>query len=207
LLTFIAAILSVSNLFGQKAVIKRNQTDSISANASNIIFLLDISNSMGQDNKMLLLKKSTEELLKLLNKRDHISLISFGNSVNILYNTTSYSGPDSMLNIISAIRSRASATNINGGLYEAYELALKNRVKPGVNNIFLVTDGEFVLNNYSRQLVRTNENITLTCVIIGKGPAADEAIRYVTEELRLSVVTLVDEEKDVKKLTGIIVNQ
>jgi Mg-chelatase subunit ChlD len=206
-LAFMAGILSVSPLFAQRNRLEKKQSDSISVSASNIIFLLDISNSMGQDNKMLLLKKSTEELLKLLNKRDRISLISFGNSVNILYNTTSYSGPDSLLTIISGIRSKASATNINGGLHEAYELATKNRVKPGVNNIFLVTDGEFELNNYSRQLVRTNENITLTCVIIGKGPAAEGAIRYVTEELRLSVITLVDEEKDVKKLTEVIVNQ
>jgi len=207
LLTILAGLLSVTPLYAQKNGQEIKPSDSISRDASNITFLLDISNSMGQDNKMLLLKKSTEELLKLLNKRDRISLISFGNTVNILYNTTSYSGPDSLLGIITAIRSKASATNINGGLFEAYELAMKNRVKPGINTILLVTDGEFVLNNYSRQLVRTNENISLICVIIGKGPAAEGAIRYVTGELKLSVITMVDEEKDVKKLMQLIVSQ
>ncbi len=175
--------------------------------ASNINFLLDISNSMAQDNKMQLLKKSTEELLKLLNKKDRISLISFGNTVNILYNTTSYPGPDSLIGIISRIRSKASATNINGGLSEAYETALKNFVKPGYNHILLITDGEFELNKFSRELVSKNSQVILTCVIIGKGVAAERAIRYVTEELKLKVITLVDEEKDVKRLTEIIVNQ
>ena len=52
-----------------------------------------------------------------------------------------------------------------------------------------------------------NGNITLTCVIIGKGQAAEHAIRYVTEELKLKVITLVDEEKDVRRLTEIIENQ
>jgi len=198
--------MSISLLFAQQNNIT-NPADTTTRKASNITFLLDISNSMGQDNKMLLLKKSTEELLKLLNKKDRISLISFGNSVNTLYNTSSYSGPDSLIGIISRIRSKASATNINGGLFEAYELSMKNIVKPGINQILLITDGEFELNNFSRQLVKSNQNIVLTCVIIGKGVAAEQAIRYITEELKLKVITLVDEEKDVKRLTEVIENQ
>jgi secreted protein with Ig-like and vWFA domain len=207
LLAAILWMLSVSSLYAQAADIRKKQIDSSMRNASNIVFLLDVSNSMGQDNKMLLLKKSTEELLILLNKKDRLSLISFGNTVDLLYNTTSYSGPDTLVNLISRIRSKASATNINGGLIEAYEMALKNLVKPGINQILLITDGEFELNNYSRQLVKMNEGITLTCVIIGKGIAAEKAIRYITEELKLSVITLVDEEKDVKRLTEIIESQ
>jgi Mg-chelatase subunit ChlD len=207
LLTAILLMLSTSFLSAQQNNKKTSTTDTISRKASNITFLLDISNSMGQDNKMLLLKKSTEELLKLLNKKDRIGLISFGNAVNTLYNTSSYSGPDSLINIISRIRSKASATNINGGLFEAYELSMKNLVKPGINQILLITDGEFELNNFSRELVKSNENIVLTCVIIGKGLAAEQAIRYITEELKLKVITLVDEEKDVKRLAEIVENQ
>jgi len=207
LMTAILLMLSTSFLFAQQNKKKTSTADTATRNASNITFLLDVSNSMGQDNKMLLLKKSTEELLKLLNKKDRISLISFGNTVNTLYNTSSYSGPDSLINIISRIRSRASATNINGGLFEAYELSMKNLVKPGINQILMITDGEFALNNFSRDLVKSNENIVLTCVIIGKGLAAEQAIRYITEELKLKVITLVDEEKDVKRLAEIIENQ
>jgi Ca-activated chloride channel homolog len=194
-------------LQAQNKKVQQNPADSAGRRASNITFLLDVSNSMGQNNKMVLLKKSTEELLKLLNKKDRLCLISFGNTVDLLYNTTSYSGPDTLVNLISRIRSKATATNINGGLIEAYEMAMKNMVKPGINHILLITDGEFELNNYSRQLVKTNEGITLTCVIIGKGIAAENAIRYITDVLKLKVITLVDEEKDVKRLTEIIENQ
>jgi len=207
ILTLVSVLTTISLLFAQHNENKTKSADTINRKASNITFLLDISNSMGQDNKMLLLKKSTEELLKLLNKNDRISLISFGNAVNTLYTTSSYSGPDSLINIISRIRSKASATNINGGLFEAYELSVKNMVNPGINQILLITDGEFELNNFSRQLVKSNEDIVLTCVIIGKGVAAEQAIRYITEELKLKVITLVDEEKDVKRLAEIVENQ
>ena len=207
ILTTVFITLSMNSLYAQHKDNTKISTDSARSFPANITFLLDISNSMGQDNKMVLLKKSTEELLKLLNKKDRISLISFGNVVNTLYTTSSYTGSDSLLNIISRIRSKASATNINGGLFEAYELSKQNLVKPGSNNILLITDGEFDLNNFSRELVKTNANISLTCVIIGKGLAAENAIRYITEELKLKVITMVDEEKDVKRLTEIIVYQ
>lgn len=197
----------MSNLQGQEKNAFQKPGDSTVRKASNITFLLDVSNSMGQENKMVLLKKSTEELLKLLNKKDRLSLISFGNTVELLYNTTSYSGPDTLINLIARIRSKATATNINGGLYEAYEMSLKNIVKPGINHILLITDGEFELNNYSRQLVKMHKDITLTCVVIGRGIAAENAIRYITEELKLSVITLVDEEKDVRRLSEIIERQ
>jgi Mg-chelatase subunit ChlD len=67
----------MSNLRRQEKNVFQKPADSIVRKASSITFLLDVSNSMGQDNKMALLKKST-----------------------------------------------ATATNINGGLYEAYEIAL-----------------------------------------------------------------------------------
>jgi Ca-activated chloride channel homolog len=204
LLIIILMFFAIQSLSAQTAEKKKNLHDTVRANSSDIIFLLDISNSMGRDNKMVLLKKSTEELLKKLSNKDRISLISFGNTVNLLYSTGSYTSPDSLLNIISHIRSTASATNINGGLAEAYEIALKNQVKPGINQVLLITDGEFVLNNYSRQLVKQNVSITLTCVIIGKGEEAERAIRYITDELKLKVITLVDEEKDIRRLTEII---
>ena len=69
-MTAILLVFSNTNLYAQHNDNKKKVADTINRNASNRTFLLDVSNSMGQDNKMLLLKKSTEELLKLLNKKD-----------------------------------------------------------------------------------------------------------------------------------------
>jgi hypothetical protein len=41
-------------------------------------------------------------------------------------------------------------------------------------------------------------------VIVGKGKAAEEAVKYVREELQLKVITLIDEEKDVSRLAEIL---
>lgn len=195
----------------------RGQDTVLQKKSNKIVFLLDVSNSMGADNKMQLLKKSTEELLKLLDNKDQVSLLSFGTQVNLLYTTTSFSKPDSLLKTISRVRSTASSTNINGAIYSAYDILLQKTKKELKSkhplpsqydkNILLVTDGLFELNPYTKNLVCEHPEINLTCVIVGRGIEADKAVTYIREELQLKVITLVDEEKDVKKLASLLEHQ
>lgn len=173
------------------------------SHASNIVFLLDISNSMGRDHKMELLQKSTEELCKVLNARDRVSLLTFGTVVENLYSSSSFTGPDSLLRTLKRVRSTAAATNINRGIYDAFEQSDKLKLISD-NHVFLVTDGEFALNPYTKALVEKRKDIRLTCVIVGKGESAEKAVRYITEELKLKVITLVNEEADVRKLAELV---
>jgi von Willebrand factor type A domain len=221
---FITCLLLVV-LFSMDVFADAFRDTTVKKRDAQIVFLLDISNSMARDNKMKLLKNSSAELMKLLDKDDMISLMTFGDQVNIVYHTTSYPGPDSLLKVISKVRSTASATNINGGIFDAYELIKtsskskgakakrgeKKRIKSGQpadymsrdNHVLLITDGLFELNAFSKELVCEHPGIQLTCVVVGKGLAAEEAVRYVREELQLRVITLIDEEKDISKLTEI----
>ncbi len=168
--------------------------------ANNIIFLLDISNSMGRDNKMLLLRKSMEALLVRLRKIDKVHLISFGNAVTLLYSTTAITTPDSLSAVMKSVRSIASATNVNGGLQYAYELALKNFIRGANNEIMLVTDGEFVLNKYTIDLVKSHSEIRLTSVVVGRDKSSAMAAAYIRETLHLPVVTLINESSDIEEL-------
>jgi von Willebrand factor type A domain len=205
---FIVSVLSVRYTFAQDSL-KAPMPDK----NARIVFLIDVSNSMGRENKMQLLKKSTEELLKLLDNKDQISLLSFGTQVNILYSTASYSAPDTILKVISRLKSTASSTNINGAIYDAYDILMHKTKKerrskkydPSAidKHLLLVTDGLFELNPFTKQMVCDNPYVKFTCVIVGRGLEADKAVTYVREELLLKVITLVDEEKDVKKLAEI----
>lgn len=195
----IRVTLAVTLLWGGESL--RGQTGI--SNPSNIVFLLDISNSMGRDQKMDLLRKSTEELCKVLNGKDRISLLTFGTVVETLYTTTSFQGPDSLLKTLAHVRSTAAATNINRGIYDAYELADQLKFPSG-NHVFLITDGEFALNPYTKALVEKRTDIRMTCVIVGKGPSAEKAVKYVTDELKLKVITLVNQESDVRKLAELV---
>jgi uncharacterized protein with von Willebrand factor type A (vWA) domain len=170
---------------------------------NNIVFLLDVSNSMGRDGKMELLKRSTEELCKLLNRKDKISLLTFGSMVETVYASSSFGGPDSLLKVLGRVRSTASATNINRGIYDAYEACTSLKL-PRNNHVLLITDGEFLLNPFTKDMVKKRGDIILTCVIVGKGPSADKAVNYVTEELKLKVITLVNGAEDAGKLAALV---
>jgi uncharacterized protein with von Willebrand factor type A (vWA) domain len=165
-----------------------------------IVFLLDISNSMGQGKKMDLLRKSMQALLEKLRPVDRVSLISFGNDVTLLYATTSFSKPDSLLRIIEHIRSIATATNVNGAIDMAYEQMSATPRGKTRQEVFLVTDGEFKLNKRVIALVKEDSTVRLTAVIVGEGASAEKAVAYVRETLGLDVVTLVNENRDVNNL-------
>ncbi|WP_336516132.1 VWA domain-containing protein [Pollutibacter soli] len=172
--------------------------------ASNIVFLLDISNSMSRDNKMVLLRKSMEVLLVRLRKIDKVHLISFGNSVTLLYSTGALTTPDSLTAVLKSVRSIASATNVNGGIQYAYELAMQHFIKGANNEVMLVTDGEFVLNKYTVTLVKDHPEIRLTSVVVGKDRASAMAAEYIRETLQLPVVSLVNEDSDLEELLNYI---
>ena len=46
------------------------------------------------------------------------------------------------------------------------------------------------LNPFTKELVKSKYTIIMTCVVIGKGPSAEKAVKYVTDELKLKVITL-----------------
>ena len=166
----------------------------------DIIFLLDISNSMGQGKKMDLLKRSMQALLEKLRTVDRVSLISFGNDAVTLYRTYSFSKPDSLIRIIERIHSTATATNVNGGIDMAYEQLLYPAAEKMRQEVFLITDGEFKLNKFTIERIKQNPRIRLTAVIVGEGLSAEKAVIYVRETLLLDVVTLVNETRDVNNL-------
>lgn len=172
--------------------------------ANNIVFLLDISNSMSRDNKMILLRKSMEVLLVRLRKIDKVHLISFGNNVSLLYSTGALTSPDSLNAVLKSVRSIASATNVNGGIQYAYELALQHFIKGANNEVMLVTDGEFVLNKYTVNMVKEHPEIRLTSVVVGRDRASALAAAYIRDTLQLPVVSLVNEESDLEELLNYI---
>ena len=167
---------------------------------NNIVFLLDISHSMSKDKKMELLQKSMSVLLERLRPVDRVSLITFGNYTNLLYSTMSFTGPDSLKKILTHVRSIATATNVNGGVEDAYEKAKAAFIKQANNEVLLITDGEFVLNKHTIELVKNSPEVAMTCVIIGTDLGAVKAAEYVKNTLQLNLVTLVNEGSDLNVL-------
>jgi Ca-activated chloride channel family protein len=108
---------------------------------SNLVFLLDVSGSMADEDKLPLLKSSMEMLTRELGEDDRVSIVTYAGEAGLrLPPTRGHEGEK----IIAAIQSLTSGGSTNGsaGINIAYEQAAAYFVKGGTNRVILCTDGD-----------------------------------------------------------------
>ena len=110
--------------------------------SSNLVFLIDVSGSMNDTNKLPLLKQSLSLLTKSLREQDRISLVVYAGSSGLVLDGAS---GESRAEIETAIARLSSGGSTHGsaGIKLAYETAEKHFIKGGINRILLATDGDF----------------------------------------------------------------
>ncbi len=110
--------------------------------AANLVFLVDVSGSMGSENKLPLLKRSLAMLVEGMKPTDRIALVTYAGSSGLALPST----PCSELKKINAALKELDAggsTAGGAGIELAYKVAQKNFIKDGINRVILATDGDF----------------------------------------------------------------
>ena len=110
--------------------------------ASNLVFLLDVSGSMGDENKLPLLKKSLKLLVNNLRKKDRVSIVVYAGSSGLVLDRAR---GDEKAKIFTALDSLHSGGSTAGGqgIELAYKIAQKAFIENGNNRIILASDGDF----------------------------------------------------------------
>lgn len=109
---------------------------------NNIVFLIDISLSMKDDNKLAELKVSMKNLAQRLRDIDQLTIITYNNRSAVAMETTSADERDKISAIIDGLVPKGSTRGVKG-LEKAYQTALENLIYSGNNQIILATDGKF----------------------------------------------------------------
>ena len=109
---------------------------------SNLVFLLDVSGSMSQQNKLPLLKQSLKLLLDNMNEDDTISIAVYAGAAGTVLEPTPASEKQKIINAIDNLQAGGSTAG-EAGIKLAYSLAEQNFDKDAVNRIILATDGDF----------------------------------------------------------------
>ena len=139
---------------------------------SNLVFLLDVSGSMEDGNKLPLLKKSFKLLVNRLNAKDRVSIITYAGDERIVLPSTSCENKQLIISAIDNLRSGGS-TNGEGGIEMAYRQALENFEEGGNNRIILATDGDFNIGKSSggelTRLIETKRDAGVYLTILGFG--------------------------------------
>lgn len=110
--------------------------------ASNLTFLLDVSGSMGSDNKLPLLKKAFGLLVNQMREQDKVSIVVYSGAAGVVLPPTSGAQKETILKALNNLQSGGSTAG-GAGIELAYRLAQENFIKDGNNRVILATDGDF----------------------------------------------------------------
>jgi Ca-activated chloride channel family protein len=106
------------------------------------VFLLDVSGSMNQPNKLPLVKSSMRMLVEKLGENDHVTIVTYAGTSGLVLPPTSGMNKKQILSAIQELKPGGS-TNGAGGITLAYEQAESGFIKGGANRVILATDGDF----------------------------------------------------------------
>ncbi|MFI0846818.1 von Willebrand factor type A domain-containing protein [Mesorhizobium sp. IMUNJ 23232] len=109
---------------------------------ANLAFLLDVSGSMNEPDKLPLLQAAFRLLVNTLGPDDTVSIVTYAGDAGTVLEPTKVSERDKILRAIDTLTPGGSTAG-EAGIREAYRLAEKSFVKDGVNRVMLATDGDF----------------------------------------------------------------
>lgn len=109
--------------------------------ASNLVFLIDTSGSMYEENKLPLAQKAFKMLAENLDENDRISIVTYAGSDTVVLNGVVGSEAYTICEALDSLEASGS-TNGSAGLITAYEIAEQQFIKDGNNRVILATDGD-----------------------------------------------------------------
>ncbi len=109
---------------------------------ANLVFLIDVSGSMDEPDKLPLLKSAFRLLVEKLKPDDTVSIVTYAGNAGTVLEPTAIKDKAKILSAIDTLQPGGSTAGAQG-VEAAYALAERAFVKGGVNRIMLATDGDF----------------------------------------------------------------
>ncbi len=157
------------------------------APAANLVFLVDVSGSMDEADKLPLVQSSLGLLLENLREQDKVGMVVYAGAAGVVLPPTSGSRKDEIASAIQRLKAGGS-TNGAQGIELAYKLAADNFVKDGVNRVILCTDGDFNVGVTSEgdldRLIeeKRKTGVFLSVLGFGRGNYADARMQSLADK-------------------------
>ncbi len=155
--------------------------------ASNLVFLLDVSGSMNQPNKLPLLKDALGLLVEQLGADDRVAIVVYAGAAGLVLPSTSARDGRAILEAMDRLKAGGS-THGSDGIHLAYETAADHFIEGGVNRVILATDGDFNVGTTSQSglvdLVeeKARSGIFLTVLGFGMGNYKDSTLEKLADK-------------------------
>lgn len=153
---------------------------------ANLVFLIDSSGSMQDENKLPLLRRSFALLVNQLRPDDHVAIVVYAGSAGTVLEPTPGSNKEAILAALSRLEAGGSTAG-GEGIRQAYQLAEAHFEKGAVNRVILATDGDFNVgvtdNNTLEDFVARKRatGIFLSVLGFGEGNYQDERMQKLAQ--------------------------
>ncbi|HEX8505916.1 MAG TPA: VWA domain-containing protein [Hymenobacter sp.] len=155
---------------------------------ANLVFLLDVSGSMNEPQKLPLLKESLQLLVReALRPQDYVSIVVYAGAAGVVLPPTSGADRATILRALDALEAGGSTAGVEG-LRLAYQLAQQHRQPGGNNRIILATDGDFNVGESSdadmeRLITKERESgVFLSVLGFGEGNLQDSKMELLADK-------------------------
>ncbi len=154
---------------------------------SNVVFLLDTSGSMADEDKLPLFVKGMKLLLGSLSPRDRLGIVTYSSTARVALESAPLEDKRGVEKVLDSLRADGS-TNGAEGIAVAYAMARANFAEGGTNRVILCTDGDFNVGiTEKEQLVQLIEReaksgVFLTVLGFGQGNLKDTNLQSLADK-------------------------
>ncbi len=161
-----------------KVGLKAQKIERKSSAGNNLVFLIDVSGSMGSSDKLPLLKSAFKLLVGQMEEQDKVSIVVYAGAAGVVLEPTCGDEKTKIISALSKLKSGGSTAG-GAGIELAYKLAKEHFIDGGNNRVILATDGDFnVGTSGDDQLVKLierkrDDDIFLSILGFGTGNYMD----------------------------------
>ena len=172
--------------------------------ASNFVFLIDVSGSMSNPDKLALLKTGFKLFVDELSSADRVAIVTYAGQAGLLLPATSGNEKAEIKAAIDALGAGGSTAGAEG-IITAYEIAQQNFIEGGNNRVIIGTDGDFNVGiSNQEELVALIEEkrdlgIFLTVLGVGRGNLNDGALEQIANNGN-GTYEYIDKEEQLQKV-------
>jgi Ca-activated chloride channel family protein len=152
-----------------------------------LTFVIDVSGSMGNGNRLRMVQDSLELLLDQLGPSDTVGIVAYTDTAWVVLEPTSARHKAEIAEAIYSLYPMAS-TNAEAGLVLGYREATKAYLPNGINRVVLCSDGVANVGNTGSDSIwesiadYASEGITLTSVGVGMGNYNDILMEQLADQ-------------------------
>lgn len=164
---------------------------------NNIVFLVDVSGSMRDSLKLPLMKTALHTMIDAMRDIDKITFITYADSVKLICEAVPGTEKAKLENIVEGLKTKGYTKGAKAILY-SLDIALKNYIPEGNNQIFLATDGKFTFyeGHYKQWTEKQGDKqVVLSTVCFGNDKEAISNLKEISEKGKGSFIRIKNHQR------------